>query len=941
MGRSRRRAAFLAAVLVVTSIGSGAVAAEPSDVQAAEEAVPIYLDTAYSAEERAADLVSRMTLAEKASQMNSSMAAAIPRLGVERYAWWNEALHGVAREGRNNNQNPAIIWNTTSYPMPLSVAATWNPELQHREAQMISDEAREVFRDNRFNLNFYSPTVNLARDPRWGRNDEAFSEDPLLTAAMGGAFVTGMEGKDLDGQLLPEAEGYLKTTTTIKHYTANNSEFDRRTGTANMDDRTLREYYTAPYRKIVDSADVASIMTSYGRVNGTPATANVYLLDTLARQTFGFGGFFTADCDSIYEMQRGHRWVPPGSTLPVDRFTRHAFALGAGLDLDCNRGYADQWNYGNMLPLVVAQGHVTPTGIVTENAMDVSLVRLFTARMLLGEFDDPELVSWVREARERVPRGTWTDGANNGAITMTPERLSMAREVAAQGLVLLKNDERDGGSPLLPLDVPEEGEFRVAVFGQYANPAQMYLGGYSSNQGPSGRAHHVNGYQGIKAAVEAINSDAQVDHFDGFTRTQTGGTPSRPIYTYHLDMGAIQLASQYDVVVVYVGTDASIADEDRDRANLRLPGVQQELIEEVAVRNPDTVVYIEAIGHVEVEDFKDDVPAMLFSSYNGQRKGEALSDVLLGQHNPSGHLPFTWYQSVSQLPPINDYHLRPTESSPGRTYMYFDGDVTYPFGHGLSYSDFAYSNVRVDKTTAHPKDSVTVRATVRNDGELAGAEVVQLYVATPDAEPSLERPHKRLAAFERVMLEPGEARDVAFTVDIAELAFYNEEEQRFDVDTGRYEWQVSTSATEIAGTASTRVSKSLSPREAALRTLDPKPAIVTVKANTEADASADVPERVYYEVGDTIVPKVTVAMDDDRLYGYIHKGKSVPLPDNVRISFRSNRPSIVSTSGGGQQLSAKQPGVATITASARVLDQVWTTSFVVYIVEPEVPADDG
>jgi len=265
--------------------------------------VPIYLDRSYSPDERAADLVSRLTLPEKAAEMNSSQAAAIPRLGIQAYGWWNEAAHGVAREGTLDNANPPTLVNTTSYPVDLALGSTWDPSLMYREATQISDEAREVVRDNTLDLNFYSPTVNLSRDPRWGRNDETFSEDPLLTGEMAARFVDGMEGKDPSGRMLAGSGGYLKTSTTLKHFAANNSEVNRRTGSSDMDDRTLREYYTAQFRGAVRQSQPASIMSSYNEVNGVPAAADGYLIDRLARQTFGFTGFFTSDCDAIFEIK--------------------------------------------------------------------------------------------------------------------------------------------------------------------------------------------------------------------------------------------------------------------------------------------------------------------------------------------------------------------------------------------------------------------------------------------------------------------------------------------------------------------------------------------------------------------------------------------------------------------------------------------------------------
>src|ERR1019366_287450 len=238
---------------------------------------PIYLNRSYSFADRAADLVSRMTRAEKASQMDSSAAPAIPRLGVQAYGWWNESLHGVSRLQLTPSGNATVLDNTTSYPIDLSLGSSWDTSLMYQEASAISDEAREVVPENSLNLDFYSPTVNLSRDPRWGRNDETFSEDPLLTAAIASQYVNGMQGQDQQGHRLPQGGGYLKTITTIKHFAANNTEDTRLTGSANMDERTLREYYTAQFKQIIQQSHPGSIMSAYNEVNGTPSAADVHL----------------------------------------------------------------------------------------------------------------------------------------------------------------------------------------------------------------------------------------------------------------------------------------------------------------------------------------------------------------------------------------------------------------------------------------------------------------------------------------------------------------------------------------------------------------------------------------------------------------------------------------------------------------------------------------
>jgi beta-glucosidase len=875
---------------------------------------PIYLDRSYSAEERAADLVARMTLEEKAAEMNSSQSAAIPRLGVAAYGWWNEAAHGVLAETTLNAANPPILTNTTSYPVDLSMGSTWNPDLMYREASMISDEAREVVRDNRLDLNFYSPTVNLARDPRWGRGDETFSEDPLLTAAIAAQFVNGMEGHDEHGRPLPGSGGYRKVDTTLKHYAANNSEFNRRTGSADMDERTLREYYTAQFRDIVRQAAPASIMSSYNRVNGVPAPADVHLIDTLARETFGFRGFFTSDCDAIFEIQAGHHWQPPGYPHPLDNIERHAFANAAGEDLDCQQGFHDAFNYGNTLPTAVTQGIATQTDTYSENDMDVSLVRLFAARISLGEFDSESQVPWVAQARARLAPGTWTNSDANNAVTETPQRLAMARQAGDQSIVLLKNAaaaRQDGtAGRLLPLRVPASGPYKVAVVGAYANPARMFLGGYSSRQGPAGVAKEVNGYQGIKAAVQAINPGATVDFLPGVTGPGLGT----------VDQASVDAAAGYDAVIVYAGTDGTTAREDVDRTTLALPGAQTDMISQVAARNPNTVVYMETVGQVDVTPFEPHVAAMLWSSYNGQRKGESLADVLLGAANPSGHLPFTWYADAAQLPPAGDYGIRPSASSLGRTYMYFKGKVAYPFGYGLSYTTFRYSDLEVDRRHVDANGTVRVTANVTNTGRVAGDAVVQLYVTTPDAPAALERPIKRLRGFQRVSLPPHGTKRVAFSVRVPDLAFFDQDRGRFGVDAGRYGIQLAASSADVRRQAMISVAG----------TLRPAPSVVTAKPVAAGDAAVGIADRVFFPAGTVVDPQLTVAMTDDTLYGYITKGAGRPLPPGMTVRYRSNRPDVVSAGGAGV-LRTGAAGVATITATVAYHGAAASTRFVVYV----------
>ncbi|MEA2445925.1 MAG: beta-glucosidase, partial [Thermoleophilales bacterium] len=564
---------------------------------AARPAAPIYLDPSYSFSERAADLVSRLTLAQKASQMNSSVSVAIASpVAIAQYGWWNEAAHGVMCESLTNNQNCTNLTNTTSYPVALSMAASWDPALIHDTASLISDEAREVETNNTQNMDFYAPVINLMRDPRWGRSDETWSEDPYLEAKSAGQFVNGLQGQDMNGNLDPAgagAQGFLKAIATIKHYTANNSEVNRLNGSSDMDERSLREYYTRPYRDIAREAHVGSVMSSYNKVNGTPSPANVYLTDTLLRETFGFQGYMTSDCDAIYTMQNYHHWVPPIGPA-VTASTRHAWALAAGEDLDCNTGYHDSNSYANQLVNAVNANITTTTGLLTENQVDTSLLRLFTARMQLGEFDNGgNDVPWVQQARARVPQGSWQNDASNMAVTETAARLSAARQAGARSIVLLKNDPVNGGK-LLPLQVPATGPFVVQVIGFFANPGttgdpliqgSMYLGDYSSSQEGAGVANEVNGFMGLRAAIQAINPAAVVDWCSGVT----GGVMASMLTT--VDPTCVNSAAAANAVIVYVGTDSSTGKEGQDRANISLPGAQASLISQVVAANPKTIVY--------------------------------------------------------------------------------------------------------------------------------------------------------------------------------------------------------------------------------------------------------------------------------------------------------------------------------------------------------------
>ena len=965
----RSIAGVLTLSVCLTMTGPMTFANEVADPVPVEE-TPIYLDRSYSFEERAADLLSRMTLNQKASQMISGYSSAIPELNMNWYGWWNESLHGVSRLQAQRNANATTIYNTTTYPINLAMSSTWNPELMYEVASEIGDEAREVTRDNRYELTFWSPTINLLRDSRWGRADESFGEDPLLTAKMASQFVNGMEGKDMQGNRLDE-NGYLKTVSTLKHYLGNNSENNRLNGSTNITEKELREYYSYVYRLIVEESDVSSVMSSYNRVNEVPQNLNNYTLDTLLRQTFGFSGYITGDCDSIgiaqagsgYDQNplaprgNGHGWRLPETGEKITGTETVAWAINAGGDLQCNNGYSNNnTKYSTKIPAAVEEGITTPSGIFDENSVDVSLLRLLTARMALGEFDvEDGVVSWYNQARERIAENYGEDwvydltngGRDNGIDTITQERKDLMLESAQEALVLLKNSpagEGDAAKALLPIAVPE-GAFKVVVVGanSYVNPSQMFLGGYSPNMNDAGRSVHVTPYNGLRKALLEANPDADVSLIEFANNTDA--------------ISEEQLASlaDADLVIFYAGTTNRDGDEARDRSTLELPGVQTDNIVKVTEANPNTVVVMETISPAYISRFAEKAPAIVWSCYNGMLKGDALADALLGDVNFSGRTSTIWLDSDDQMLSTFSYRLTPGEDSwpypentafahesdtytygdsNGRTYMYYDeekgGPVRYPFGYGLSYSDFAYSNLVVEGLTGDSIDAngtLRVSVDVTNTSDVDGAEVVQLYMATPGAPAELQHPNNRLVGFDKVFVPAGETKTVNLEVDIEDLAFFIEEDNRFEVYNGAYQLQVNKNHKEIELTKDFTVTGALTP----------KISVVTAKAVQNGDKEKDIPHRVRFDLGKTVDPQLTIAMSDDTLYGYVMKGQSRDIPENFEITYESNRPNIVSVEDG--VIRTRKSGVATITATVTdpATGSVGACDFVVLVVPGDGP----
>ncbi len=936
----------------------------------AQDTLPIYLNTAYSFEERATDLVSRLTLEEKQSLLGNNMAA-VPRLGLKNYNIWSEALHGVL-----SGANPAAgLLGPTSFPNSVALGSTWDPSVTEWMASAIADEARAIFQTGTKGLTFWSPVVEPVRDPRWGRTGESYGEDPFLAARMASGFVRGLMGSDAK---------YLKAVPTAKHYFANNSEFDRHVSSSNMDSRDMREFYLYPYKRLIEDDHLPSIMSSYNAVNHVPTSASVFYLDTLARRTYGMKGYVTGDCAAIEDIWNGHYYVET-------REQATAAGLKAGVDSDC----------GSIYQRFAISAY--EQGLISMAEIDRALINVFTIRMRTGEFDPEQMVPYTKFEPSRV-----SSAANR----------ALAAEIASRTLVLLKNE---GG--ILPLRPGSLGS--IALIGPQADDVE--LGPYSGRPEQSAMISpnagirqylEKKGYDvDVRLAVggniksksnllyiawfEVEKTDGSVTRYDatkytacadgitvgsgmgdeeqvrtiddgtwtaydnvdvtnienitvglniptegGIVEIRVGGPDgnligrieatrasgarvggvygaSMPMKTAALKLGfngpqtvylvykapqdapideeTLSVARKADVAVVFVGTDENTATEEADRLTLLLPGNQLDLIKAVADVNPRTVVVMQTLGCVEVEEFKHlpSVRGILWTGYNGQAQGEAIARVLFGEVNPGGKLNATWYKSVRDLPAITDYNLRRSAGAGGRTLWYFNREVSYPFGYGLSYTDFEYSNFRISRSAITPNDRVTVSVDVRNAGACDGDEVVQVYVATPDSPAALERPAKRLKGFQRVTIPRGQTRTVCIDIDCADLWFWDMQADRMTYDPGRYVFEIGSSSQDIRGRVSAVMSGSLERR---LKTV-------------VADCGVSV-----LRIGETARGQFSACMNDDSFYD----------PARASAVWTSNNPDVVSVSADGT-LKAVSMGVATVTCAVTVEGRTVSDTFAVKV----------
>jgi beta-glucosidase len=688
------------------------------------EVVPAYLDLSQPIDKRVDDLISRMTLEEKATELDHK-APGIPRLQIPQWGGWNQSLHGIWSKSKT----------TTLFPVSIAMAATWDPALVHEEAVAISDEGRAMYNIHEqgpstpCGLVYRGPVINISRNPRWGRIQECYGEDPYLTGRMGVAYITGLQGDD------PK---YMKLAATLKHYAVNNVEKNRLNLSATVSERMLYEYWLPHFRDCVVEGHVASIMAAYNSINGVPCIANHLLLTDIPRGQWGFDGFIVSDLTGIRHLVDGHH-------LTNDMVVAVADALNAGCDYD------DAEYRLNIVKAVQRK-------LVTEETVNRALARVLRIGFKLGVFDSPDAVPF-----NKIP----------GSVIDSPEHRQLALKTALESIVLLTNKNN-----FLPLDKSKLKT--IAVIGPCAQTPEY------------GNYYHLNKIQQRITPLQGLQN-----RLGNTVEIRSAvGCGILPAPTDDTDITqAVNAARGADVAIVFVGTNLKVEAEALDRKDLNLPGQQQKLIQSVYAANPKTVVVLMNAGPLSTKWARDNVPAMLQAWYAGEEGGNAIADVLLGNYNPAGRLPYTVYESADQLPPDTDYDI-----THGYTYMYFTGQPVFPFGHGLSYTTFSYNNLKLSTNTVKPTATLTATVDITNTGPRPGDEVVQFYGHQQTC--TVKQPLQKLIGFQRIHLAPNQTQTVTLTFPANRLSIYDESQNRFIVQPSQFEIRVGPSSAEPAAKAS-------------------------------------------------------------------------------------------------------------------------------------------
>lgn len=622
-----------------------------------------YKDESLSFEERAADLASRMTLEEKVYQTLHG-AAAIERLDVKAYNYWNEALHGVARAGV-----------ATVFPQAIGLAATFDEDFLEKIAEVISDEGRAKFNvqqkygdyDIYKGLTFWSPNVNIFRDPRWGRGHETFGEDPYLTSRLGVRFIEGMQGKD---------DKYMKVAACAKHFAVHSGPEDlRHSFNAISSEQDLRETYLPAFKACVKEADVEVVMGAYNRTNDEPCCGSKRLLEDILRGEWEFKGHVTSDCWAIKDFHEFHM-------VTADAVESVALAMNRGCDLNCGN------IYGNLLKAV-------EKGLVKEETIERAVTRLLTTRMKLGLFDEPD----------KVPYNTI-----NYDVVDCKEHQEINEEAARKSVVLLKNENH-----ILPLK--KDSIRTIGVIGPNADNRKALVGNYEGTS-----SEYITVLEGIRRYV---GDDVRVMFSEGChlckDRTQVLAEANDRMSEVRA------VADMSDVIIACMGLDASLEGEEGDegnefasgdKPNLDLPGLQEEVLKELVATGKPVILVLLSGSALAVNFADENIPAILQGWYPGARGGKAIAEILFGEYAPEGKLPVTFYRTTEELPEFTDYSMK------NRTYRYMKNEALYPFGFGLSYTDIVSENAKLSEENGTYK----VTATLKNTGDMDGAQTLQVYV---------------------------------------------------------------------------------------------------------------------------------------------------------------------------------------------------------------------
>ncbi len=659
-------------------------------------------------EERVQDVISRLTIEEKVQLMKHA-APAVPRLGIPAYNWWNEALHGVARTKEK----------MTSFPQAIGMAATFDAEALQTVGDMISSEGRALFNEDMKagktgeiyrGLTYWSPNINIFRDPRWGRGQECYGEDPYLTAKMGSAFVRGIEGSD---------PRYLKAVACAKHYAVHSGpEGNRNYFEARPSAYDLWDTYLPAFRELVTKAKVHGVMCAYNRVDGKPCCGNDALLQDILRNQWKFDGYVTSDCWAISNFAHTHKTHSNDVEAVAD-------AVLAGTDLECGDLYQK-----------LLQG--VQKGLITEKEINVSLERLFRIQFKLGMFDPADRVPYSAISRE---------------VIECDAHKAQAYKMARESMVLLKNNRN-----ILPLKASKIK--RIALIGPNMNNESTLLANYFGV--PS---EITTPYESLKKRfgdameIDTLTGVGMVGKMEGGPSFAQVAARARKADVI-IFVGGI--SADYEGEAGDAGAAGYGGFASGDRTSIKLPPVQTELMKELK-KTGRPLVLVNMSGSVMNFEWESrNVDAILQAWYGGQAAGDAITDVLFGDYNPAGRMPLTTYMNDEDLPDFEDYSMA------NRTYRYFKGDVRYPFGYGLSYTTFGYAplqNISAVKTG----ESLEVTTTVTNTGAMDGDEVVQLYVSHPQ-NGNTRVPLRALKGFKRIHLKKGESRTVTFTLSPEELA---------------------------------------------------------------------------------------------------------------------------------------------------------------------------